>query len=76
MAPRVVATAGVVGNVRGMTTNENEQQGGAEQGATPEAVALHGDQARAERYDQPDAIELPAGTRIAAEADPDADREV
>lgn len=38
--------------------------------ATPEARALHGDQAAAEQYPQPEAVTLPADTRIATE-DPD-----
>lgn len=63
-------------------TNERENaqrsdSAGPEAGATDEAVALHGDRARAERYEQPDAVELPAGTRIAtgdAEATDPAER--
>ena len=51
---------------------DTEQGQGPEQGATAEAVALHGDRARAERYEQPDAVELPAGTRIATGDDADA----
>lgn len=36
-----------------------------EAGATEEGIALHGNKAREERYEQPDAVELPGGTLIA-----------
>jgi len=55
-----------------MTSHRDNPQQDTEQGATAEAVALHGDRARAERYEQPDAVELPAGTRIATGDDADA----
>lgn len=41
----------------------SEQQ--PEEGATPEAVALHGDQARAETHPQPEVVTLPGDTHIA-----------
>lgn len=39
-----------------------------EAGASEQAVAMHGGQAREEKYPQPDAVTLPGDTRI---ADPD-----
>lgn len=55
-----------------MTKNENlpenpnrNDNDGPEDGATPEAVAMHGDQARTEQYPQPEAVTLDGGTRIA-----------
>ena len=59
-----------------MTPNdENIPAGkGPEAGATPEAVAMHGEQARAEKYDQPDAVTLDTDTRIST-PDEDADSE-
>lgn len=45
--------------------NRNDEQAGPEAGATPEAVALHGDRARAEQHEQPEAVTLPGDTRIA-----------
>jgi hypothetical protein len=56
-----------------MTTHEQQDPSagnGPEAGATEEAVALHGDRARAEQHEQPgDVVDLPAGTRIAAHDD-------
>lgn len=48
-----------------------------EDGATPEAVALHGSQAREERFAQPDTVALPADTLVADPQgyDPNADTE-
>jgi len=55
-----------------MTTNENLPANGPEDGATAEAIALHGDEARAEQHEQPETVDLPAGTKIAvAETDED-----
>lgn len=55
-----------------MATTENDPQGapssGPEDGATEVARVLHGDQARAEQYEQPDAVTLPGDTRVAAPA--------
>lgn len=63
-----------------MTTNDNAPQAqndGPEQGATEEAIALHGNRAAAEKYEQPDAVTLPGDTRVARrDADaPEGDRE-
>lgn len=53
-------------------TNEQSTAGGPESGATEEAVALHGDEARAEQHPQAEAVvDLPAGTRIATGDDED-----
>lgn len=56
-----------------MTTHEQQDPSagnGPEAGATEEAVALHGDRARAEQHAQPETVDLPAGTLIATgEAD-------
>lgn len=50
-----------------MTDNDPQggQQQGPEDGATEVAKVLHGDQARAERYEQPDVVTLPGDTHIA-----------
>lgn len=59
-----------------MTTNENAHSAaGPEDGATPEAIALHGDEARVETHAQPDdVVTLPGDTRIATgETDEDDD---
>jgi hypothetical protein len=52
-----------------MTNEQNAQQGqGPEAGATEEAIALHGNRAAAERYEQPDEAEvvtLPGDTIVA-----------
>jgi len=45
-------------------TNEQQHEG-PEAGATEEGIALHGDEARAETHEQPETVELPAGTLIA-----------
>lgn len=50
-----------------MTKHEDAPEGDEEQDVTPEARALHGDRAQHERYEQPQAIDLPAGTRIATD---------
>lgn len=54
-----------------MTTNtgdnantDNATGNAPEAGATPEAVAMHGDKARAEKYDQPEAVALDGDTLI------------
>jgi len=57
-------------------TTDNGPQGGqqqAEDGATEVARVLHGDQARAEQYEQPEAVTLPGDTRVAAPASDDTD---
>lgn len=51
-------------------TTPDEQH--PEPGATEEALALHGDKAREERYDQPEAVTLDSSTRIAT-AEPNDD---
>ena len=51
-----------------MTTDNNDPQAvaaGPEEGATEVARVLHGDKARAERYEQPDVVTLPGDTHIA-----------
>jgi hypothetical protein len=49
-----------------MNTDDTQRQAdGPEAGATPEAIALHGDQAREERHEQPEAVTLDGDTRIA-----------
>lgn len=52
-----------------MATTENDPQGapssGPEEGATEVARVLHGDRARAERYEQPDVVTLPGDTHVA-----------
>lgn len=48
-------------------TNEPQNTDGPEAGATPEAEALHGAQARAEQYPQPEAVALDGDTRIAVD---------
>jgi len=70
VAPRVVATAVVAGTVRSMTDTQN----GPEQGATEEAIALHGNKAAAEKYEQPagdEVVTLPGDTVVAKRPAPD-----
>lgn len=55
-----------------MTKTQNDEP---EEGATPEAVALHGSQARAEQHEQPDAMPLDGDTLIARPATDDTDTE-
>lgn len=52
------------GNVQVMTT-ANDQQDDKYGEPTVAAETLHGDRARAEEHDQPEAVELPADTLIA-----------
>jgi hypothetical protein len=64
-----------------MTNEQNAQQGdGPEAGATDEAIALHGDRAAAEKYEQPsgdEVVTLPGDTVVAKHpgAGTDADNE-
>lgn len=58
------------------SSNVTQPADGPEPGATPEAVALHGDAARAEQHPQAEAVvDLPAGTRIATGDDEDDENE-
>jgi hypothetical protein len=52
---------------------EKTQQDEPEQGATAEAVALHGSEARAERHPQPESVTLDGDTRIATSEPAEAD---
>lgn len=48
------------------TRNDSTEQH-PEEGATTEAVALHGDRARVETHEQPEAVVLDGDTRISTE---------
>lgn len=54
-------------------TNDDNAEQHPDEGATTEAVALHGDQARAETHEQPEAVTLDGSTRIAT-SDPDSEQ--
>jgi hypothetical protein len=68
VAARVVATPRVAGTVRTMTNEQKNPGQGPEEGATEEAIALHGNRAAAEKYEQPDdadVVTLPGDTVVA-----------
>lgn len=60
-----------------MTQNEQQVPNSADHEpapVTPEAEALHGDKARGEVFDQPEAVTLPGDTRIAVPVDEDSEQ--
>jgi hypothetical protein len=59
-------------NTNNPNTDPQAGKTGPGSGATEEARAIHGDKAREERYDQPEAVTLDGDTRIATEPATDA----
>lgn len=51
-------------NANAKSDTDNATGNAPEAGATPEAVAMHGDKARAEKYDQPETVALDGDTLI------------
>jgi len=56
-------------------SDTDNQQPQPEAGATDEAVALHGAQAREEQYEQPETVALDSDTLIAKTSDDESDNE-